>query len=205
MWRRHDFSSLPSENILPKHSRVVQWCSHSGATVETEASEERKLTHALLPLCRSTVETDASEGKMGAMVLPLWINSGNWGFERKVKWCSPLQEPSRWTDASEEMLEQWCSYSVEQPGRCLRSRGEGKHSKLLTNLERGNMNQWMLQRGFSEALIHLPRGCENRRQRLDEKASRVQTDKGNTLRLTPHVIILYKSSLQDIIVTDSFN
>ena len=79
----------------------------------------------VLPLCRATVETEASEGKAGAVVLPL---------------CG---------STAELMLRKW---------------GEGKHSKLLTNLERGeyepmNASERLLRGSHSPA-----RGCENRRQ-----------------------------------------
>ena len=79
----------------------------------------------VLPLCRATVETDASEGNVGSMVLPL---------------CG---------STAELMLRKW---------------GEGKHSKLLTNLERGeyepmNASERLLRGSHSPA-----RGCENRRQ-----------------------------------------
>ena len=79
----------------------------------------------VLPLCGSTVETDASEGNVGEMVLPL------------------------------------CGSTVEL---MLRKWGEGKHSKLLTNLERGeyepmNASERLLRGSHSPA-----RGCENRRQ-----------------------------------------
>ena len=115
------------------------------ATVETEASEG-KAGAVVLPLCGSTVETEASEGKAGAVVLAL---------------CRATVE----TDASEgnvgSMVLPLCGSTAEL---MLRKWGEGKHSKLLTNLERGeyepmNASERLLRGSHSPA-----RGCENRRQ-----------------------------------------
>ena len=100
----------------------------------------------VLPLCRATVETEASEGKAGAVVLAL---------------CRATVE----TDASEgnvgSMVLPLCGSTAEL---MLRKWGEGKHSKLLTNLERGeyepmNASERLLRGSHSPA-----RGCENRRQ-----------------------------------------
>ena len=70
--RSGDLSSLPSENILQAlrgkgGAMVLPLC---GSTLETDASEGKAVA-MMLPLCRATVETDASEGKAEAMVLPL--------------------------------------------------------------------------------------------------------------------------------------
>lgn len=69
-----DMTSLAChQRTFCKHSEgkagamVIPLCR---STVETEASEGKAGT-MVLPLCRATVETDASEGKAGAMVLPL--------------------------------------------------------------------------------------------------------------------------------------